>query len=241
MTAPRLLDAGECALVVEFGATIDPALSARVLALDAALAAAPPPGVTETVPTYRSLMIHYDPLAISRAGLAAAVAAALAAPPAEVADKGREWCLPACYAPALAEDLGAVAAATGLTPAAVVAAHSGADYRVVMQGFAPGWAYLSGLPAALALPRRASPRPRIPGGSLIVASGQAIVAAGPMPSGWHILGRTPARLFDPGRDPVFLLSPGDRLRFAPVDEAEFAALAARAAAGEPLIRPRRRP
>jgi KipI family sensor histidine kinase inhibitor len=169
----------------------------------------------------------------SRSG---AVAAALAAPPAEVADKGREWCLPACYAPALAEDLGAVAAATGLTPAAVVAAHSGADYRVVMQGFAPGWAYLSGLPAALALPRRASPRDRIPGGSLIIAGGQAIVAALAMPSGWHILGRTPERLFDPSRRPAFLFAPGDRLRFDPVDDATFVALEARAGAGEPLAR-----
>jgi KipI family sensor histidine kinase inhibitor len=233
--SPRFLDCGECALTVEFGDRIDEALTARVMALDAALAADPPPGLAETLPTYRSLMLHYDPLVLSRAALVAAVRAALDRPaPPQAA--GRHWQVPACYDAALAEDLGHVAAVTGLTPEAVVRLHAGADYRVAMYGFAPGWAYLSGLPAALALPRRDSPRDRIPGGSLIVAGGLAIVAALPMPSGWHILGRTPVRLFDPARDPAFLVAPGDRLSFEPVDLATLAALEARAAAGEPVLR-----
>ncbi len=105
-----------------------------------------------------------------------------------------------------------------------------------MYGFAPGWAYLSGLPAALTLPRRASPRDRIAAGSLIIAGGQAIIAAMAMPSGWHILGRTPERLFAPERDPVFLVAPGDRVRFDPVDLATFRALDARAARGEVVAR-----
>lgn len=233
--APRFLDCGECALSVEFGSTVDEALAARVLALDAALLADPPRGLTETVPTYRALMLHYDPLALPRAALVARVTEALgraAAAPAA----GRLWRLPACYDPALAEDLGHVAAACGLTPAEVSRRHANAAYSLAMYGFAPGWAYLSGLPPALALPRRASPRDRIPGGSLIVAGGLAIVAALPMPSGWHILGRTPVRLFDPARDPAFLLAPGDRLGFDPVDLDAFRALEARAAAGEPLAR-----
>jgi KipI family sensor histidine kinase inhibitor len=136
----------------------------------------------------------------------------------------------------MAEDLPHIAAATGLTPDQIVAAHAGATFTVVMYGFAPGWAYLSGLPPALTLPRRTSPRDRIPAGSLIIAGGQAIVAALAMPSGWHILGRTPERLFNPLRDPAFLVAPGDRLRFEPVDAATFAALDARAAAGETLAR-----
>lgn len=232
---PRILDCGECAVTVEFGDRIDAALAGRVLALDAALAADPPEGLCETVPTYRSLMLHYDPLVLPRAALVSAVAAALERPAPPRAE-GRHWRLPACYDPALAEDLGHVAAATGLTPGAVVRLHAGAEFRVAMYGFAPGWAYLSGLPTALTLPRRASPRDRIPGGSLIVAGGLAIVAALPMPSGWHILGRTPVRLFDPGRDPAFLIAPGDRLSFEAVDLAAFAALEARAAAGEPVLR-----
>lgn len=235
MSAPRLLDAGECALTVEFGAVIDEALAARVLALDAALADDPLPGMIETVPTYRSLMVHYDPLVLPRAALIAHLQAALDRPAPQRAAT-RQWHLPACYDPALAEDLTHVASVTGLSPDEVIAAHAGAAFTVVMYGFAPGWAYLSGLPAALTLPRRASPRDRIPAGSLIIAGGQAIVAALAMPSGWHILGRTPERLFAPDRDPAFLVAPDDRLRFEPVDAATFAALEMRAAAGEPLAR-----
>jgi KipI family sensor histidine kinase inhibitor len=105
-----------------------------------------------------------------------------------------------------------------------------------MYGFAPGWAYLSGLPPALALPRRTSPRDRIPAGSLIIAGGQAIVAGMAMPSGWHIIGRTPERMFAPARAEPFLFAVGDRLAFQPVDLATFHALAARAEAGEVLAR-----
>lgn len=235
MTGPRFLDAGECALSVEFGTTMDAGLTARVLALDAALAAAAIDGITETVPSYRALMVHYDPLVLPRADLITHLRAALDRPGTAPAG-GTLWRLPACYDPSLAEDLAHVAKVCGLSPDRVAASHAGAIYTVVMYGFAPGWAYLSGLPAELTLPRRASPRDRIPSGSLIVAGGQAIVAALAMPSGWHILGRTPVRLFDPARDPVFLLAPGHRLSFEPVDAAAFAALDARAAAGEPLAR-----
>lgn len=232
---PRLLDAGDSALSVVFGDRIDEALSARVLALDAALAADPVAGVVETVPTYRALMIHYDPLRLPRAALVARIEAALqhAAAPAQ---SGALWILPACTAPGMAEDLGHVAATTGLPPSRVLELLLSATYRLAMYGFAPGWAYLSGLPRDLTLPRRATPRDRIPAGALIVAGGQAIVAGPAMPSGWHILGRTPEAMFAPARIPPFLFQPGDRLRFDPVDPATFAALQARVAVGETIAR-----
>jgi KipI family sensor histidine kinase inhibitor len=228
---PVLRDAGDSALSVEFGDRIDPALSDRVLALDAALAADPLPGIVETVPTYRALMVHYDPLILPRARLVEWIAAAQQGEAAP-AQAGALWILPACTAPEVAEDLGHVAATTGLPPARVTELLLGATYRLAMFGFAPGWAYLSGLPPELTLPRRATPRDRIPAGSLIIAGGQAIVAGPAMPSGWHILGRTPEAMFAPGRSPAFLMQPGDRLRFDPVDPDTFAALSARVAAGE---------
>lgn len=231
----RLLDAGECALVVEFGAARDPASAARVLALDRALSAARLPGVVECVPTYRSLLVQYDPLVLPRADLVSAIAPLLDAG-APLPAPGRRWRLPACYDPALAEDLAAVAAATGLAEAQVTALHAGAVYRVAMFGFAPGWAYLDGLDPRLSVPRRRTPRDRIAAGSLIVAGGQAIVAGPAMPSGWHIMGRTPERMFAPDRDPVFLMAAGDEVVFEAVDRATFEALAARAAAGEVLAR-----
>jgi inhibitor of KinA len=235
VTLPRFLDAGETALVVEFGDRIDDALAQAVLALDAALMAAPPQGVLETVPTYRSLMVHYDPLVMGRAALVRAVSQVLGQG-AQAAQAPRLWRLPACYDPDLAPDLTHVAQATGLTPDNVVRTHAAARLRVVMYGFAPGWAYLSGLPPALTLPRRSTPRDLIPAGSLIIAGGQAIVAAGAMPSGWHIIGQTAERLFAPARDPAFLVAPGDLITFDPVDRATHDALCLRAEAGEVLAR-----
>ncbi len=235
MNAPRYLDAGETALVVEFGNGIDPVTNARVLALDAAIMQAGLAGVVESVPTYRSLMIHYDPLILTRAALVNAVNACLTAPTLTAVPR-KLWTLPACYDADFAEDMDHVCIATGLTRAKVVQCHSSARYTVYMYGFAPGWAYLGGLPENLALPRRTSPRPRIPPGSLIIAGGQAIVATMAMPSGWHILGRTPERLFRLDRDPVFLVDVGDVLTFDPVDRATFDALESRAAAGETLAR-----
>jgi inhibitor of KinA len=236
MTEPRFLDAGECALVVEFGDRIADDLIARVQALDAALTTANPAGVVECVPTYRSLMVHYDPFVLERDALVATVRGLLGQDPS-ISTPGAVWSLPACYDPDLAEDLAYIAQTTGLSPETVVRTHAQATYRIAMYGFAPGWAYLSGLPESLALPRRATPRARIAAGSLIIAGGQAIVAGNAMPSGWHILGRTPERLFHPeGGGPAFHLKVGDRLTFDPVDCSAFAALSARADAGERLAR-----
>jgi KipI family sensor histidine kinase inhibitor len=235
MIAPRFLDAGECALTVEFGNRIDDALIAQVHDLDAALLRQKVSGIIETVPTYRSLMVHYDPLILSRPALVDCIRGALGAASAEQSTE-TVWHVPACYDASFGEDLPVVSAATGLSAAEIVELHLGATYEVAMYGFAPGWAYLSGLPQALTLPRRTSPRDRIPAGSLIIAGGQAIVAAMEMPSGWHILGRTPERLFSPGRDRPFLLSPGDRLRFHPVDLPTFRRLEAQAARGEIVSR-----
>lgn len=232
---PRFLDAGEAALVVEFGAAVDPATNDRVLGLDAALAADPPPGLAETVPTYRSLMIHYDPLTLSRAALVAAVEGRLAERAAERAAArggGGHWTIPCCYDPALAEDIEEAAALVGLAGADAAARHAEGVYRVYMYGFAPGFAYLGGLPEALALPRRPSPRPPHPPGAVMIGGGLAAIGTVPMPTGWYVVGRTPERLFAPEREPAFLIESGDTLRFEPVSAEAFAALERRAAAGE---------
>ncbi|ACL56111.1 5-oxoprolinase subunit B family protein [Methylobacterium nodulans] len=236
MTGPRLLDAGEAALVAEFGDRVDPAISDLVLALDDALRADPLAGLRETVPTYRSLMIHYDPLVLDRETLAARVRAladrAGEPGPGEARHAGARWILPCCYDPALAEDIGAVAEAIGRPVAEVARLHAGAEYRVYMYGFAPGFAYLGGLPEALAVSRRATPRPPHPPNALMIGGGLAAVGSVPMPTGWYVIGRTPERLYAPDRENPFPVSVGDTLRFEPVDAATFADLDARAAAGE---------
>jgi inhibitor of KinA len=231
----RFRDAGESALVVEFGDRVDPELNARVLALDAALAGSAIPGLRETVPTYRSLMIHYDPLVLDRADLLHLVSERIA-DPRTPSRSGRLWTLPCCYEPEHAEDLDAVAAWAGLSAKRIAALHGQAQYRVYMYGFAPGFAYLGGLPDALAIPRRETPRAPHPANAILIGGGLGAVATFPMPTGWYVIGRTPERLYSETRPQNFLIEPGDGLRFEAIDAAAFADLDARAARGEILAR-----
>ncbi len=233
--APRFLPAGESALIVEYGDCAEQAHHDAVLALDAALAAAPLEGILETVPTYRSLMIHLDARVLTHAALVAHVAGldlgATERPPA------RRWRVPACYDNPHGEDLAEVAGLLGLAPERVAALHAGASYRIVMYGFAPGFVFLSGLPDALRVSRRRTPRPPAKPGALTIANGQALIASVAMPTGWYVLGRTPARTFDPRGDPVFPLAIGDEIAFERVDAARFEALTGAAERGELVLVP----
>ena len=229
-TAPKFLDSGEGALVVEFGREVDPDVNARVMALDAALDAEKVAGGVELVPTYRSLMIHYDPLVLPRAALIARIEGLAAALRTEAKPRTR-WVLPVCYDGECGEDVGVIADWAKLTPEQGIALHSGAIYRVYMYGFAPGWCYLGGLPKELGISRRATPRPPIPPNTIIIAGGLSLVATNSMPTGWWLIGRTAERMMRLDRDPVFLAEPGDELRFERVDRATFDSLDARAAAG----------
>lgn len=228
---PRFLPAGDGAVVVEFGSTVDEALSDRVMALDARIAEAGIAGVVETVPTYRSLLVTYDPLQIRARQLIPRLAD-LAMDAREAAVVGRQWVIPVCYGGDHGEDLEWVAKVHGMTPDDVIALYAGAIYRVYMIGFTPGFAYLGGLPQILHTPRRETPRTLVPAGSVAIGGQQAAVFSVAAPSGWHMLGRTPVRTFDLRRDDPFLIAPGDRIRFSPVAAAEFDALAARAEAGD---------
>lgn len=229
------LDAGEAALVAQYGTIVDPAINDRVIALDAALGALKLEGIRETVPTYRSLMIHYDPLVIDRAGVVAAVRKADAAPGVPRAAASR-WTIPCCYDPVFGEDLEAVAEMTGLSAQRVVELHSGVTYRVYMYGFAPGYCHLGGLPPELNVSRRTDPRPPMPSNAIMIAAGLSLIATFSMPTGWWILGRTPEDMFAPRRDPVFLVEVGDEIRFEAVDRTTHDELANRVAAGEIVAR-----
>ena len=237
LAAPRFLDAGEAALVVQFGDSVDPAINDRVLALDAALRADPPLGTREFVPTYRSLMIHYDPLQIDRDTLVAIVSRASGA----VAEGRRApdtWILPCCYDPSLAEDLDEAAQILGLTRDRVTALHAKATYRIYMCGFTPGQAYLGGVPDALVISRRPAPRPPHAAGAVLIGGGLCVVAPFAMPTGWYVIGCTPERLYAAERKDAFLIQAGDNMRFDPIDLATFRNLERRAAIGEIVARKR---
>jgi inhibitor of KinA len=231
----RFLPAGEAALVVEFGSSIDPALNDKVRALERALAAKPIEGIVETVPTYRSLMIHFDPRLLSSALLIERLGRL---EPAAGVDESapRHWVIPICYEEPYAEDLAEVAAALGLSAERVADLHAGATYRIYMYGFAPGYVFLGGLPEELTSSRRPTSRPPVRPGAVLIAGGQALIASLPMPTGWYCIGRTPAMLFDPKRNPPVLVEIGDLITFEPIGGASFAALHDAAAEGEPVAR-----
>jgi 5-oxoprolinase (ATP-hydrolysing) subunit B len=232
---PRLLPSGDSALVVEFGDHIDADLNRRVLALDAALAQDRIPGIIETVPTYRSLLVHYDPTVVGFAELGAKLMT-LAARPGLPSRKGRRWRVPVVYGGEFGIDLEAVAARAKLTPQEVIARHSGGDYRVYMLGFLPGYTYLGGLDQRLATPRRQDPRLETPSGTIAIGGVQTGIQCIAAPSGWNLLGRTPVRTYHPHREPIFLIEPGDYVTFFPVPERDWEALDRAAEAGDPVAR-----
>src|SRR5438094_1297399 len=219
----RFLSAGDRALVVEFGDRIDRALNAEVLRLDTSLRSSELAGVVETVPTFRSLMVHYDPLVTTRANLERAIASLLDRKPGS-RSTGTLWRVPVCYDGEFAPDLAEVAHLIGLSPGEVIALHSGTRYHVYMLGFLPGFPYMGDLPPQLALPRRADPRLRVPAGSISIATSLTAIYPYESPGGWHLIGATPIQMFDPERPKPALFAPGDAVRFQPIDPTAFASI-----------------
>lgn len=228
---PRLLPSGDAAITVEFGHVIDELANNRVLALDCALANTPIDGVIETVPTYRSLLVHYDPVRIGFEELAERLSG-LARSPVPPATPTRRWRIPVAYGGEHGIDLEEVAKTLNMTPDDIVARHVGGDYRVAMIGFTPGWSYLSGLDHSLQMPRLPNPRLLTPSGTISIGGPQTGIQCLAGPSGWRLLGRTAVRTYQLHRDPVFLLEPGDAIAFYSVDGKQFAEQDHAAARGE---------
>lgn len=233
---PRFLSAGDTAFVVEFGDTVDPAVNRRVMRLGEAARAAAIPGLVDLVPTLRSLMVHYDPLVTSRRTVEARLHDLLD-DGESTARVGRLWEFPVLYGNEVGPDLEDVAKRTGLTPERVVELHAGTDYEVYMMGFMPGLGYFGIIPKELELPRRTEPRVRVPAGSVSIAINLTNIYSDESPGGWHLLGRTPVRLFDLHRDPPILLAAGDRIRFRPVARDVYEALDERVKAGDTAFQP----
>jgi KipI family sensor histidine kinase inhibitor len=231
LSPPRLLPSGDSAITVEFSRNIDDTANQRVLALDRALAAEPVSGVTETVPTYRSLLVHYDPVLIDFDTLSGKLAP-LAERPVPPVAKTRRWRIPVVYGGEHGVDLEDVARTLNTSTDEIVARHVAGDYRVAMIGFTPGWSYLSGLEHSLHMPRRQNPRLLTPAGTISIGGVQTGVQCIAGPSGWHLLGRTPVRTYQLHRDPIFLLEPGDHVTFSAVDAKTFAEQDRAAEAGE---------
>lgn len=234
---PRLLPCGDRALSVELADEIGRDVTSRVLALDYLLSADGVPGIVETVPSYRALLVYYDPLVIGYAELATRLTALAAQARADVLPPSRTVELPCCYGDDLGFELADAAARLGLTPEEVATIHAGAGYYVDFIGFTPGLPYLSGLPEPLHIPRLEQPRVKTPPGSVSIGGMQCCIYSVESPGGFWVLGRTPVPLYDPSAANPILLRAGDHVRFRPIDRTEFDAITAKVAAGNyrPII------
>lgn len=227
---PRLLPVGDAAVAVEFGDRIDVRVNDAVLALDRNIRRVGLP-VLDTVPSYRSLLVIYDASVADYGTIASHIFSLLNASQHNPAT-ARVWRVPVVYGGQYGMDLLEVSEQHGMSVDEAVQYHQQALYLVYMIGFMPGFAYLGGLPAALATPRRPCPRPSIPEGSVTIGGAQTAVTSVEAPSGWHVIGRSPIKSFMPGREPVCLFDAGDFVTFYPISPHEWQPLSMAAAEGE---------
>jgi len=213
---------GDTGLLLEFGTAIDPNLFDRILALDAALVADPPHGMRETVPAYVSLLVVYDPLLTDFATLEREICRR-AETSGSAPLSGAEHLIPLCADADLAPDLAEAAERLLMAPEALTEAHLAAEYRVYMFGFAPGYAYMDGVPEALHLPRKPVPVRTRPVGSIMIAGGQCLITTLPMPTGWWVIGATRKPVLRLQSPHPFLFQPGDRVRFCRQSRKQFEA------------------
>ena len=237
---PVFLPSGDRAIVMQWGDSIDEDTNAHVIAFAEQVRHSAIAGIVEIVPTYRSLMVCYDPESVRGDQLEDRLRSLWPCSPPE-AGSGRLWRVPCVYGGEVGQDLEQLAAMKGLRPDQVMALHSNAEYRVYMIGFAPGFAYLGGLPEVLHTPRLATPRQAIPAGAVGIGGQQANINSVAGPSGWRFIGWTPWPVFDSARPDPFLFRAGDRVRFQPVDTAQANAIAAQMRDGTELPRPESEP
>lgn len=214
-------------LRIVLGSEISERSHQRVVAAYAALRSKQLPGLLDITPAYTTIVLTFDLVDLDVDRIEAAVRSAVQpfggeTSPSET--KSRVVEIPVCYDGDCGLDLAEVAALHGISPDEVVRLHTSAAYHVYFLGFSPGFAYLGGLPAAIASPRLSTPRIRVPGGSVGIAGQQTGIYPQSTPGGWRIIGRTPLVMFDPHRNPSALLAIADRVRFIAIDQTEFARL-----------------
>lgn len=217
---PQFKAIADHALLVTFADEINEAAHATVIALDKAIAAAPPVGMIETVPALVNLLVSFDPVITDHVLVEASVRACLTNLEIQTI-AGVQRRVQVCYETPLGPDLDSVAAAKGLSKEAVIKAHLNGDYHVLMYGFSPGYAYLSGVIEDIQLPRKLAPVRDVPAGSVIIAGPQCLVTTLTMPTGWSIIGRSPTRILTNDPSHPFLFDVGDCVTFERIDLATF--------------------
>jgi inhibitor of KinA len=222
----RFKTASDQSLLVYFGEEITLEANQRVVKLLRLLQSEPVAGIRNLHPAYNSLLVKFDALTLRQEELEAILQQYLGR--IEIEDvrlpEPRLVEVPVCYGGEFGPDLDELSSMHGITPAQVIELHASAEYVVYFLGFVPGFAYLGGLPKALATPRLTAPRRNVPAGSVGIAGDQTGVYPFATPGGWRLIGRAPVAMFRPERREISLLSIGDRVRFAPISREQFAAL-----------------
>jgi inhibitor of KinA len=223
---PTVAAAGDQGFLVRFGERIDPVINDRVQAAVRRLDGARPPGVLDVVPGYAVVLVIHDPKEADPGEVRSWITSRLDAEPEAALGPAvpRQVEIPVLYDPRVAPDLEPLAAEKALGVEALVKIHTAAAYRCYQLGFRPGFPFLGGLDSRLHTPRLASPRVRVPAGSVGIGGQQTGVYPVDSPGGWRIIGRTPLRLFDPVRADPFLVHPGDEVAFVPMEPERFVAL-----------------
>jgi KipI family sensor histidine kinase inhibitor len=220
----RYVPAGDTGLVVEIGDEIHPEINRKIRGLVLALEEENIQGVREYIPTYRSLLVQYDPVEILFNELIEKIKHVESQLEIAAIPEPRTVEIPVVYGGKFGPDLEFVARHNNLSQEKVIELHTGRDYLVYMLGFTPGFCYLGGMSDRLETHRLAEPRTCIPAGSVGIAGKQTGIYPIDSPGGWQIIGRTPLRLFDPHRDPAVLIAAGDYIRFSRIDEREYKAI-----------------
>jgi inhibitor of KinA len=217
----RIIPAGENAWLIELPERMDAEVNERAIGIAAAVERALLPDVTDVVVGYRSVMVYLDPLSDSRLSMRSRLDAIVAKPSPSNAVVGHKVEVPVCYGGKYGPDLAELAEFANCSAEQVIEMHANAEYRVFVVGFMPGFAYMAPVDPRISAPRRTSPRLKVPAGSVAVAAGQTGVYPAETPGGWHLIGRTPLKPYDPTRANPFLFHPGDRVRFRRIDEGEY--------------------
>ena len=206
---------GDLSILIQLGDEIDPILNQRVHALDALLQIIP--GIIETVPAYCTVLVHYDSLTTTYNEIKNQIEEKLALIDDATHRPSRRLKIPVLYGNASGLDFETVAKTLALSPSELIRLHSEREYTVYMMGFTPGFPYLGILNEKLTLPRMSTPRTRVLAGSVAIAGSQTGIYPVDSPGGWHILGWTPLKLFDPLSESPFLFAPGDTVKFIPIE------------------------
>jgi len=218
----RYLPFGDSALLIELGDTINLELNKKVLYLSEAIEKTEIAGVEEVVPTYRSLLVRYNPLKTTYEQLAFQIKdVERMLRSTNTKAKAKTVIVPVVYGGEYGPDLTFVAQFHKLTEEEVIKLHSDRKYRVYMIGFVAGFPYLGEVPDEIATPRLETPRLKVPAGSVGIAEKQTGIYPCEAPGGWRIIGRTPLKLFNPNNQPPTLIKPGDNVKFKPISKEEF--------------------